>query len=126
MQSEKVTNLLDLARAECRVLELAVDLDDGVRLPSIGRVGGAGRSWNIFAKFLRDVSIVLEVQVSVDALVNLVVDLSAFALGISRLVQVGSHDGMPRLCDELVRRSVVATDNSQGDSYRVMRRIGKR
>lgn len=89
-------NLLeDLARAKGGVLELAVVLDNGggIRLLDTGGIGRRGR---LLAELLRDVSIVLKVEVAVDAQIDLVVDVDSFALGVATLVHCGSHDGAAR------------------------------
>lgn len=108
-----MANLLgDPARAKGGVLELAVVLHNGDKLVLMG-IGGVDRSGRLFAELLGDVSIILKVEVSIDAQIDLVVDIGSFALGVATLVYFGSHDGAScrvssRLCSGFVRVSLRA------------------
>lgn len=90
----------DPARAKCGVLELAVVLLNADKLMLMG-IGGIDRGGRLFAELLGDVSIILKVEVSVDAQIDLVVDIGSFALGVAVLVHLGSHDGASRRVSSL-------------------------
>lgn len=116
----------DPARAKCGVLELAVVLLNADKLMLMG-IGGIDRRGRLFAELLGDVSIILKVEISVDAQIDLVVDIGSFALGVTTLVYFGSHDGTSCrvsscLCSGFVRMYLRAqtttTQTSQCNSVR--------
>lgn len=120
-----MANLLgDPARAKGGVLELAVVLQNRDKLMLVG-IGGIDRRGRLFAELLGDVPIILKVEVSVDAQIDLVVDIGSFALGVANLLYFGSHDGAScrvssRLCSGFVRMNPRAqTTTTQNSSQQV-------